>query len=190
MSQGAWIAPMAAALSADVAFVIALSASGTGPREQDRFRIERQLASEGFSQPEIQEALAVWYGRDEGLRRGDSIDSLVAMQRAYADRRWYPYLAFDDHAVLRFIQRIWEFDPVPYLERCRCPLLALWGADDVIVAAEASEVIFERALAKAGNPYFRLVVVPGLGHGLGAEENRRMRPAVFELMTQWVLSLP
>ena len=176
MSQGAWIAPMTAALSDEAAFVIALSASGTGPREQDRFRIERQLASEGLSQPESQEALAVWDERDEGLRRGDGVASLVAMQRAYAERPWYVHVAFDDPSVLRFIQRIWDFDPVPYLERCRCPLLAVWGADDVIVAAGESRAIFERALVKAGNGYFRLVVLPGLGHELGTEEKRVHAP--------------
>ena len=68
MSQGAWVAPMAAADSDEVAFVVALSASGTGPREQDRFRIERQLLSEGLARPEIEEALVVWRERDERLR--------------------------------------------------------------------------------------------------------------------------
>lgn len=111
MSQGAWVAPMAAASSDDVAFVIALSASGTGPRAQDRFRIERQLASETFAQSEIQEALVVWHQRDEDLRSEESIESLVGMQRAYADRSWYPYLAFDEPSVLRFVRRIWNFDP-------------------------------------------------------------------------------
>ena len=90
--------------------------------------------------------------------------------------------------VLRFIQRIWDFDPVPYIERCRCPLLAVWGADDAIVAAGESRTIFERALVKAGNGHFRLVILPGLGHGLGAEENGCMHPGVVELMVQWVLS--
>jgi len=71
------------------------------------------LQSEGFAQSEIQDALAVWDERDEGLRRGDGADSLVAMQRAYAERPWYAHVAFDDPSVLRFIQRIWDFDPVP-----------------------------------------------------------------------------
>lgn len=154
------------------------------------FGLSASLQSEGFAQSEIQDALAVWDERDEGLRRGDGADSLVAMQRAYAERPWYAHVAFDDPSVLRFIQRIWDFDPVPYVERCRCPPLAVWGADDAIVAAGESRAIFERALVKAGNGDFRLVVLPGLGHGLGAEENGRMHPAVFELMVQWVLSEP
>lgn len=111
------------------------------------------------------------------------------MQRAYAERRWYPYLAFDDPSLLRFVRRIWNFDPVPYLERCRCSLLAVWGEDDVFVAAAESRKIFEKALAKGGDVQYRLVVIPGLGHGLGAEENGRMRPDVLELMTRWVMSV-
>ncbi len=59
----------------------------------------------------------------------------------------------------------------------------------MIVAALESQEIFEKALAKGGDVQFRLVVIPGLGHGLGAEENGRMRPDVLDLMTRWVLSV-
>jgi uncharacterized protein len=189
MSQGAWVAPMVAADSEEVAFVIALSASGTGPREQDRFRLERQLVSEGFARPEIEEALLVWLERDERLRSEECVESLVGMQLAYAHRRWYPYLAFDDPSLLRFVRRIWSFDPLPYVERCRCPVLGVWGEDDVFVAAVESRKLFDEALAKGGNAQHKLVLIPGLGHGLGAEENGRMHPDVLKLMTRWVMSV-
>jgi pimeloyl-ACP methyl ester carboxylesterase len=186
MSQGGWIGPMAAAMSDDVAFVIALSASGTGPRTQDLFRLERQLQSEGFSDAEIEAALTAWRERDERFRRKESVEELVATERVFADERWYPYFAFEESAVLEFIQRIWEFEPLPYFEQCRCPLLAVWGEDDVIVAAHESRAIFARALKRAGNDSFELLLLPGLGHGLGAEDGGRMLPSVLELITEWI----
>ena len=59
----------------------------------------------------------------------------------------------------------------------------------MFVAAAESRKIFEKALAKGGDVQYRLVVIPGLGHGLGVEENGRMRPDVLELMTRWVMSV-
>jgi pimeloyl-ACP methyl ester carboxylesterase len=188
MSQGGWIAPMAAAMSEEVKFIVVASASGVGPREQDRYRVEHQLRSDGFSQAEIEEALVAWRDRDERLRSNDSVEAVLAAARAFQDRRWYPYLAFDEPNVLRFVRRLWNFDPTPYLERCRCPMLAIWGEEDVLVSSAASRENFDRALTEAGNPDFELVVIPGADHGLRLSGNDERVLSALELIADWIKS--
>jgi len=185
-SQGGWIAPIAAAQSSDVDFIVCASASGVGPREQDLYRVEHQLRADGFEEGQIAAALALWHERDEGLRRGDRPESVLALGETHRDEPWARYLALDDADQLAFGQRIWDFDVVPYLERCRCRVLAVWGESDPIVAAHESKRIFERALREAGNTNFELVLVPGADHGLrgGAVE----RADVIRLVADWILT--
>jgi pimeloyl-ACP methyl ester carboxylesterase len=184
-SQGGWIAPMAAAQSSEVAFAIVASASGVGPREQDLYRIEHQLEAEGFPSEQIDAALAAWHERDQRIRRGESLEAILAATRRYRDEPWYGYVAFDEPGVLDFVRRIYEFDVVPYLERCQCPLLAVWGAADSIVPVEESQRIFERALEKAGNALCEFIVVPGADHGLRGGEIERGE--VIGLIADWIL---
>lgn len=184
-SQGAWIAPMAAAASYDVAFVVAVSASGIGPREQDRYRVEHHMRADGFDEDQIAGALAAWREGDLGMRRGNSPETIAAAAERHRDQPWFEYLWFDEPDVIAFGQRIWDFDVVPYLERCRCPLFAAWGEADPIVPAEKSRRIFDRALRRAGNTSFEFVVVPGAGHSLRGGETER--DDVTRLIADWIL---
>jgi uncharacterized protein len=193
-SQGGWIAPMAAERSTDVAFVVVGSASGVSPREQDRYRVEHMLRADGFGEADVAAALDAWHDRDDMLRRGVDPAEILAADHDRRDAPWYGYLAFVEPGsfetsqrsqVLSFVQRLWDFEFEPILERCRCPLFAVWGDADTLVPAEKSKQVFERALTKAGNDEFELVVVPGADHGLrgGTLE----RADVMRLIARWIL---
>jgi len=80
-SQGGWIAPMAAASSDEVSFVIAASASGVSPREQDRFRVEHALRSAGFDPHDVEHALATWKERDRRLRSNEAAAAILETER-------------------------------------------------------------------------------------------------------------
>src|SRR5207237_10738849 len=55
-SQGAWVAPLAATLSADVAFVITIAATGVTPAEQMLYANARQLAKAGYGPAVLERA--------------------------------------------------------------------------------------------------------------------------------------
>jgi pimeloyl-ACP methyl ester carboxylesterase len=65
----------------------------------------------------------------------------------------------------------------------RCPLLAVFGADDVFVPVEASVAAFEQAGHRA-------VVFPGGDHRVmtldPATGQRRRAPGLFELIVSWL----
>jgi uncharacterized protein len=92
---------------------------------------------------------------------------------------------------LAFMARIYDYDPVPALERVTCPLLAIWGERDIYVPVAASVERFAAALGRAGNGSFRLEVVADADHGLrlppsgGAERGPRI-PDLMDMLVTWL----
>jgi pimeloyl-ACP methyl ester carboxylesterase len=153
------------------------------------------LRLDGFPQSQIEQALTAAGQQVTLLRRG-AVHEVLASQRAIADQPWFAHFGGeDDEAELRFMQGIIDFDPVPILERVRCPLLGIWGAGDVLVPAHRSAAVFAAALAKAGNDQFRLELFPGADHRIAVIEQatgreqvewspaRRFAPGYLETMT-------
>ncbi len=59
-----------------------------------------------------------------------------------------------------------ELEPRAFLEELTCPLLAIWGADDIMVPVEKSQTVFKESLKKAGNQDVTFRVIAGAGHDL------------------------
>jgi pimeloyl-ACP methyl ester carboxylesterase len=185
MSQGAWIGPHAASMSEHVGFVVALSGSATGPRDQDRFRVGHELTRDGFAPDLVAAALAAWDECDALFRSGADDQALEAAVARYRDEPWIPYFVLADPHLFAYGRLIWHYDPLPFLERCRSPLLAIWGSADALVDAGSSAATFEQALTEAGNANARLVTIHGADHGLrtGGE-----RPAeLLSWIADWIL---
>jgi len=191
-SQGGWVGPLAASRSRDVAAVISLSGPGVSPYEQEAYRVERMLRHAGVAEDQIAEAMRFFHHRATRLRRGDDLEEVLADQLAHRDAPWYPALG-DDGVVehLAFMARIYDYDPVPALERVTCPLLAIWGQRDIYVPVAASVGVFAAALGRAGNAHFRLEVVRDADHGLrlpatGGEERGPRIPDLMEMVVSWL----
>ena len=191
-SQGGWVAPLAASRSPSVAAVIGLSGPGVSPYEQEAYRVEAMLRHAGVAGDQIAEAMAFFHRRAARLRRGDDLEEVLAEQLAHRDAPWYPALG-DDGVVehLAFMARIYDYDPVPALERVTCPVLAIWGQRDLYVPVAASAEAFAAALGRSGNGSFRLEVVPDADHGLrlpatGGEERGPRIPDLMEMVVSWL----
>ena len=191
-SQGGWVAPLAASMSPTVAGVISLSGPGVSPYQQEAYRVEAMLRHAGVAEEQIAEAMAFFHHRATRLRRGDDLEEVLAEQLAHRDAPWYPALG-DDGVVehLAFMARIYDYDPVPALERVTCPLLAIWGQRDIYVPVAASAERFAAALGRAGNGSFRLEVVPDADHGLrlpatGDDERGPRIPDLMDMIVTWL----
>lgn len=57
-----------------------------------------------------------------------------------------------------------RYDPIPALEKVKCPVLALNGAKDLQVPAKENLQAIEKALTKAKNKHFLIKELPELNH--------------------------
>ena len=210
ISQGGWVAPLAASRSASVAFVINHSGPGTSLRRQDTWMMSRVLQMDGVAADDIGLALAALntlydFGRGKataaeldaaigktvgrtGLEDFASLasrniiaDSLYA-QQPVGDPAWFLHLNPDRDAL----------EPYRLL---RCPLLVVYGRLDYTVPVEESVRAIRAALAQEGPADCNVAVLERTGHGMMVmDPEAPQRPAVpqslaleyFALLEDWL----
>jgi pimeloyl-ACP methyl ester carboxylesterase len=151
ISQGGWICPLAASLSADVAFMILVSAPVGTIEEQDLYRVEQEMRADKMPETDIEKALAFARRRIELIRRGP-YDKLDAAQREVRQEKWFTqYVHRLGPSDFAFGKKNIAYDGRPVLKRVKCPVLILVGGRDTIVPARKSAVVIEDILKKAGN---------------------------------------
>jgi pimeloyl-ACP methyl ester carboxylesterase len=57
-------------------------------------------------------------------------------------------------------------DPEEYWTQVHCPVLAVFGENDLLQPSEESAALYERYLTQAGNEDVTIVVIPGVGHSI------------------------
>jgi uncharacterized protein len=168
-SQGGWVSLLAATLGvACVDFVVSISGPGVGPAEQERYRIELELRARGASERHLAEALDWIDVRARRLLAGEDVSEVLADQEAFRDRAWYAGTTehFDNPLALGFLARNLDFDPAPVLQAVRCPVLALFGADDTLVPVADSVEAYVRHLQPLSGKPHGIAVFPRANHGL------------------------
>lgn len=70
------------------------------------------------------------------LRQHLPFDQANAFLSHSANQAWETYYGEWDASLWAFLQRILDYDPLPALERVRCPILALFGERDTIVPVQ------------------------------------------------------
>jgi uncharacterized protein len=166
-SQGGWVALLAAALEPEsVGFAVCHSGPAMTPAQQERDRLQAAVRAEGHDEATIAEAMAWVDARADLIRRTGPVEAMLAEQSRYATCPWYPTVqfAYDTPANLRFLRGIFDFDPTTVMPQIRCPVLALFGGADAIVAAQASLRAFAEHLPP--HPRHGFAVFPGADHGL------------------------
>lgn len=94
LSQGGWIAPMAAADNEEVAFLVAVSASGVSPAEQMTFATANLLREKGFAEEEVERATALRVQFNDVYRAGDSEAMLRLLDEAQREP-WFRSVGAD-----------------------------------------------------------------------------------------------
>jgi pimeloyl-ACP methyl ester carboxylesterase len=125
----------------------------------------------------------------EGLQQG--IEILKSIQ----DEPWAEFLYLKDlylpllesippeqvEAVKAMVGPSLLEDPKQSLPQVQCPVLAVFGEDDLLQPTAKSAALYEQYLTEAGNGQFRIVVIPGVGHSLGG-----FVPAYWEVLFDWL----
>lgn len=207
-SEGGLIAPMVAAGSDRIDFIILLAGPGT---PGDQLILDQTMAflhAAGESEETIASSRRV-QEKLMALVKDESLPTKEIASRAREVLLSEPKLTEEEgvkaqlESQLQLLQNEWtiffiRYDPLPALERVRCPVLAINGSKDLQVLAGPNLAGIARALKKGGNRDVTIKEFPGLNHllqpcktGLIDEYSSietTIDPAVLQLLESWILS--
>jgi pimeloyl-ACP methyl ester carboxylesterase/glyoxylase-like metal-dependent hydrolase (beta-lactamase superfamily II) len=197
-SQGGWVAPLAASLSRNVAFVIVGSPAGINPMEQSVFSMDNTLREAGFPDSAIAAASNLRNKLYDIIKQSASVDEVAGEIEKAHNEPWFklsglPY-PLSTTGASEGEKQLLMFEPIPVWERIQVPVLAYWGSRDLVVPVERSKTIIERALQKAGNNDSSFRIFTGADHVMvlardkTAEWDFPRKPREFDLIADWLLT--
>ncbi|CAN5527042.1 hypothetical protein BH23CHL2_BH23CHL2_22650 [soil metagenome] len=187
-SQGGWLAQILAARLPDLHFAIANSGPSINPQFQDKYGCEHTMRAEGHSEEEIEQALVFLDAVHDAARRGDDYETVQAdLLHDARQHSWYGYLTLEDAETWSFIARsaAERYEPVKALSRIRCPFLAIYGAQDLLVPAWQSARESSDALHKSGNSDATIVVFPQGDHRIRDAATDDFATGYLDLLGDW-----
>jgi len=203
-SEGGILAPMLAAHSNDVSWIVLLA--GPGLKGEDVLLSQSELIARAASLSEAQIASSLTFDRQayalvrEEKDRAALDGKLNELVKSSGMAGAMPPAALQ--AQFRMISSPWfrfflAYDPVPALQKIKCPVLALNGDKDLQVSSKENLPTIQKALEEGGNADFQITELPGLNHlfqhcqsgsptEYGAIEET-MAPEALSNISKWVL---
>ncbi|AFH48114.1 Alpha/beta superfamily hydrolase [Ignavibacterium album JCM 16511] len=178
-SEGAMIASIVASTDNEIAFIILMAGPGLpgdsilylqteliykaeGESEEKirekltRLREVYSILKSDYSESEMKEKLKVKYQQqfekmsDEEKQRFGDLNTYMEMEIRIATSPWF--------------RTFLKFDPRPFLEKIKCPVLAINGEKDLQIPSQKNLPAIEKALKQGGNKNFLVKELPGLNH--------------------------
>jgi dipeptidyl aminopeptidase/acylaminoacyl peptidase len=203
LSQGGWLAVLAAGRSKSAAFAISVSAPLVTPERQMEFATTNLLTIRGYSHRDVQEMLdarKAWIGYLKGTNsRAVAVGALQKVET----KPWFGLAFMPEASTLTSdpehssLPRKMDDDPILAVHNVRVPLLFIYGgADPWIPVAQTVEQL--QALAKQRSN-IRYAVIAGASHEMMFREHETMAfdaktfrenapqaPSYFMLMASWL----
>lgn len=186
-SQGGWLVQMLAARLYALPFAIANSGPSIDLPSQDLYGCEHSMRADGHPEADIDLALGFVVDIHEAARQGLSFQAVQTRVLETARvQSWYGYLTVDDEddwgLVSRFVTE--GYAPLEALKQIRCPYLAVYGGQDVLLPAWRSAEETGVALQQAGNQDSAVVVFPGGDHRV-QQSGGTFVPGYLDLLGDW-----
>jgi len=201
LSQGGWIAPLAASRFPDAAFAIALSGGGLSPAETEVFDSEYELSKAGYTANEVNDALAFQKLKNEIIASPAKWDEYAKARVTARDKKWFRQPGIDvfgaerrDDPFWTNMRRSYFYDPSKTLRSLNAPLLAIFGELDTPAGVKANVRAIRQVLDQAGRRDYTVKVYPNGSHNLMEvpPDNpnelvrlKRFPPGFFETMVDW-----
>ena len=196
LSQAGWVMPMALTMTDQVSFMIVVSGGGEDSIEQMVYGWERKAACSGASEEEV----AIMQEHGPAALKATSYDEhRAAMERLLAIPDLDRYVGLDVELAEPEDWSPWPrdidafFDPMTVIEQTTIPVLAIFGGLDVQVDPIQGAEAYRAALERAGNPEFRVELIPDVGHTLKpasahgcASGSGGYSPRYLELIDEWI----
>ena len=199
-SEGGIIAPMVAAQSPDVAFIVLMAGTGVKGEEVLTEQGKLVMRANGASEELIQENSKVQKmlfdviksTSDSEAAEKQTRESLATVNPIIRDAA----LAQLKMALSPWMRYFVTYDPQPALEKVKCPVLAINGEKDLQVPPGQNLPAIEKALRAGGNKDFKTIELPGLNHlfqtcktGSIAEYSQideTISPVALDLISSWI----
>jgi len=204
-SEGGTIAPMVAAQSSDIAFIVSMAGQGVTGAELTLMQAETIARAEGESEEDIHTRLLLFRGTIKIVQEEPDNNAAAEriaefVQEALPDEDASIQMAWTE-ALKGFLIPFERYglllDPRTALMKVRCPVLAINGDKDVQVSSVENLAAIEDALIAGGNNRYTIIEFPGLNHLFQHAETGAMSeygiiaetiaPIVLETIANWIL---
>lgn len=213
-SEGGVIAPIIAARSKDLAFIVLLA--GTGIPGDQLLLLQQKLigTASGATEEELKKAAEINKGAFELILNATDSEKLNSDLTAYLtnivaeDPESLPDNGMSTEDMIQmqvkqlagpWMQFFLKHDPAPTLKKVRCPVLALNGEKDLQVPPKENLSAIEQALKKGRNKSVTIKEFPGLNHLFQecttgspdeyAKIEQTFSPDALKFMTEWILGI-
>ena len=206
ISQAGWVIPEVAGII-EPAFVITVSSPVTTAIEQELYRVNASMRADGFSRKDIKNAMEYTQEVNVLVDADRPYAEFAALQNKIKDHNWTDYVIVGEEVVYRYLSIVFKEDIVPAFKNLNCPVLAIWGKNDLVVPPKKSSRVYRNKMRAAGNQKFSYKIVPDADHtltfnltGKGAETQERrdqykdnpaaiFAPGYVSLMVNWLQGL-
>lgn len=194
-SQGGMIAPLPASRSKDVAFIISGAGSAVPVYESEINSITNQVRVKGISGNELAEAsefIKMWVNVMRTGQGWEQFDRAIEEARG---TKWFPMLHVPpkDNWIWAFHKRIYDYNAADYWAQVSVPVLVIYGERDLYVPIAQSILNIDRALSKAKNRDYTILVLPRASHAFNIEPEAgqpfewwHMASGFPNLLTAWI----
>lgn len=164
ISQGGWIAPLAAAGSPTPAYLVAVSAAGVTPGVQMDFATRALMREAGYGDDAVDRMLGLRRTMDELSEGRLTVADAQALLDSAVDEPWFKLAFVPPDAAL--IDRSWaeemQFDIRPALRSLNLPVLLFFGEHDRWIPVAESADVWRSALGTDAD--LTVISLPGTGH--------------------------
>jgi len=204
LSQGGWLAILAAGRSQNAAFAIAVSAPLVTPEQQMEFATTNLLTIRGYSQQDVEEMLAARRAWTGYLRGTNSRTATLDALRKVETKPWFELAFMPKSSALtsdpehNSYRREMDDDLIAALRKVRFPLLLIYGGADPWIPVHQSLEEVRKFIPQ--QPNIRYVVIPGASHEMMFNPHETMEfntgalnrlapeaPAYFMTMASWLV---
>ena len=211
-SEGAIVAPLAAAMSQDVAFIVLVAAPGLVGEELLYLQSAAMMRAMGMGNDPIEQNRALQEQLFTVVKAEKDNDTAEEKLLEIQQERFsgltdqekqtsgYPgeaaLKAQSKMLLTPWFRHFLTFDPAPRLSKVKCPVLVVTGERDLQVPPAENMPAIDEALKAAGNKDYKLVELPELNHllqtsetGLPAEYSKieeTIAPVALETIGVWI----
>lgn len=203
LSQGGWLAVLAASKDPQAAFAVSVSAPLVTPAEQMDFAVSNLLTVHGYTHNDITQAITVRHAWQGFLRGNDSYTTALASIKRAQSRPWFKLEFMPDTAEFTRepVNKAWkkdmDYDPLRIAKRVTVPTLFLYGGADPWVPVARSVQRLQSLVSQHPNLEYR--VIADADHTMMLPRKTTMAfdqqtlldevpqaPAYFMLLASWI----